>query len=114
MTGDALGAWTIESAEFPSTGTGVDKAGDAIPASSDHSTQSRKFPMIVDELLLITDRSQTLPVVDPFVGEQVICCAAALFKLRPVGLRLGAVEMITFPKVADLIAHVTSQAARAS
>jgi hypothetical protein len=57
--------------------------------------------MIADQLLLMVNRSQSLTVVDPFVGERVISCAAALFKLRPVFVRFGGpVERATFPKVA--------------
>jgi hypothetical protein len=57
--------------------------------------------MIADELWLMADRSQSLPVVDPFVGERVISCAAALFKVGPVFARFGEpVERATLPKVA--------------
>ena len=87
----------------------MQKAGDAIPASSNHSTQPRKFPMIADELLLIADRSQSLPAVAPFVGERVLSCAAALFEFRPVFARSGGpVEIATFPKVAlSDLTHIT-------
>jgi hypothetical protein len=57
--------------------------------------------MIADELLLMVDRSQSLPVVNPFVGERMISGAAALFKFRPVLARFGEpVEIATFPDVA--------------
>ena len=105
MTGDAPGARTIQLAEFPSTGTGVDKARDPISASSNPSTQPWKFPMIADELLPMADRCQTLPVVDPLVRVRVISCAAGAFKLR-LG---GGVEITIFPKVggADHVTRVS-------
>lgn len=57
--------------------------------------------MITDESLLKVDGSQSLPVVDTFVGERAISCAAALFEFRPVFARFrGPVEIATFPKVA--------------
>jgi hypothetical protein len=114
MSGDALRAWTIDSGAFPTTGAVADKArfalGYAILAPSSHNTQPWKFAIIGDELLLLADRTRSLPVVDPFDRELVISCGAALFNLRVVFARFGVpVEITTFPQVAepDLLARIS-------
>jgi hypothetical protein len=114
MSGDALKAWTIDSALFPRTGALADKArfavGYAILAPSSHNTQPWKFAIIGDELLLMADRSRSLPVVDPFDRELVISCGAALFNLRVVFAYFGVpVEITTFPQAVepDLLARIS-------
>jgi hypothetical protein len=114
MSGDALKAWTIDSALFPRTGALADKArfavGYAILAPSSHNTQPWKFAIIGDELLLMADRSRSLPVVDPFDRELVISCGAALFNLRVVFAHFGVpVEITTFPQAVepDLLARIS-------
>ena len=70
MSGDALRAWTVDSGAFPTAGSLADKArfavGYAILAPSSHNTQPWKFAIIGDELLLMADRSRSLPVVGIF------------------------------------------------
>lgn len=113
MTPDALKAWTIDSAQFPSTGSLAEKAryavAYAILAPSSHNSQPWKFAVIGDELLIMADRSRSLPVVDPFDRELVISCGAALFNLRVVFGHFGVpVEITTFPQAAepDLLARM--------
>jgi len=114
MSADALKAWTIDSAAFPRTGALADKARFAVRyailAPSSHNTQPWKFAVIGDELLLMADRSRSLPVVDPFDRELVISCGAALFNLRVVFAHFGVpVEITTFPQSAepDLLARIS-------
>ena len=114
MSGDALKAWTIDLAAFPSRGTLADKARFAVRyailAPSSHNTQPWKFVILGEELLLMADRSRSLPVVDPFDRELVISCGAALFNLRVVFAHFGVpVEIATFPQAAepDLLARLS-------
>jgi hypothetical protein len=106
MTRNALRAWTSDPAEFPSTGTLVDKVrlagGDAILAPSSPDTQPWKLPLITDELLLTADCSRHRRAVDRFHrigrGAALIVCARS-------GLLVG---MATLPRAAapDLLARL--------
>jgi hypothetical protein len=113
MSGDALRAWTVDSGAFPTSGSLADKArfavGYAILAPSTHNTQPWKFAIIGDELMLMADRSRSLPIIDPFDRELVISCGAALLNLRVVFAHFGVpVEIATFPQAAepDLLVRV--------
>lgn len=114
MTTDALEAWKVDAAAFPRSGTAAERARFAVAyavlAPSSHNTQPWKFAVTEGELLLIADRSRSLPVIDPFDRELVISCGAALFNLRVAFAHFGVpVEITTFPRSAepDILARIT-------
>ena len=110
MTRNALRAWTSDPAEFPSTGTLVDKArlavGDAILSPSSPHTQPGKLPVIADELLLTAGRSRRRRAVDRFERALGIGGGAALLVCARCGLPVGTA---TLPRAAapDLLARMS-------
>jgi hypothetical protein len=99
MTGDALRA---VQASLPWWIRGDSRWAYAILAQSRHDTQPRKFPVIPGELLLMAERSRSLPVVDPFDREPLISRGATPFSLRVAFARCGgAVETTPFRQAAN-------------
>ena len=116
-----LTAWNVDASTFPRGGTRAEQArfavACAILAPSSHNTQPWKFVLVDDGLLVVADRSRSLPVIDPFDRELIISCGAALFNLRVVFARFGVpVEVTTFPQVGDpdVVARVAFVAAGAA
>jgi hypothetical protein len=56
--------------------------------SSSHNSQPWQFKIPGDGLLLIRDRSRSLPVVDPY-DVTIISCGAALFNIRVALAHVG-------------------------
>lgn len=112
-TNAVLDPWEVTEAGFPKDGRPADKLSYALNyavlAPSGHNTQPWLFQVKKDTVDLYADRTQALPVIDPYDRELIISCGCALLNLRVALRNFGySADTEYFPdtKRPDLLARV--------
>lgn len=90
--------WYISDKLFPSEGTTTDRLkfflNYGILAPSGHNTQPWLFKIVDDKIDLYSDRTRSLPVVDPDDRELTISCGAALYHIGLAMNHFGYIDKV--------------------